>query len=126
MLEYSCCTDHLVTNIEAFFGFLPFLLVDENLIVEDSRVVGMGYVRISNPKAKGLSKAKSRKFSVPEFSFETPISLKMHGMVKYLRFLEMKWLLKLQKGTQKILVKKKNCLTYTVVLSSVEDEIDEV
>ena len=47
------CTDHIVTNIDAFLDFVPIQSVVRNPIGEASRVVGRGCVRISIPSNKG-------------------------------------------------------------------------
>ena len=47
------CTDHIVTNIEAFLDFVPIHSVARNPNGEASRVVGRGCVRISVPSNKG-------------------------------------------------------------------------
>ena len=49
MLTDSCCTDHIVTNIDAFLGFVPIHLLNRNPNGEASRVLGRGCVRISIP-----------------------------------------------------------------------------
>ena len=53
MLVDSGCTDHIVTNIDAFLDFVPIQSVVRNPNGEDSRVVGRGCVRISIPSNKG-------------------------------------------------------------------------
>ena len=49
----SGCTDHIVTNIDAFLDFVPIQSVVRNPNGEASRVVGSGCVRISIPANKG-------------------------------------------------------------------------
>ena len=49
----SDCTDNIVTNIDAFLGFVPIQSVVRNPNGEASRVVGSGCVRISIPSNKG-------------------------------------------------------------------------
>ena len=53
MLVDSGCTDHIVTNIDAFLDFVPTQSVVRNPNGEASRVVGRGCVRISIPSNKG-------------------------------------------------------------------------
>ena len=53
MLVDSGCTDHIVTNIDAFLDFVPIQSVVRNSNEEASRVVGRGCVRISIPSNKG-------------------------------------------------------------------------
>ena len=53
MLVDSGCTDHIVTNIDAFLDFVPIQSVVRNPNGEASRVVGRGCVRISIPSNKG-------------------------------------------------------------------------
>ena len=52
MLLDSGCTDHIVTNIDAFLDFVPIQSVVRNPNGEASRVVGRGCVRISIPYHK--------------------------------------------------------------------------
>ena len=47
MLVYSGCTDHIVTNIDAFLDFVPIQSVVRNPNGEASRVVGRGRVMVS-------------------------------------------------------------------------------
>ena len=53
MLVDSGCTDHIVTNTDAFMDFLPIQSVVRNHNGEASRVEGTGCVRISIPSIKG-------------------------------------------------------------------------
>ena len=53
MLVDSCCTDHIVTNIDAFLDILPIQSVVRNPNEEASRVVCSGCVRINIPSNKG-------------------------------------------------------------------------
>ena len=53
MLVDSGCTDHIVTNIDAFLVFVPIQPLVRNPNGEFSRVVGRGCLRISIPSNKG-------------------------------------------------------------------------
>ena len=53
MLVDSGCTDHIVTNIDAFLDFVPIQSAVRNLNGEVSRVVGGSCVWISIPSNKG-------------------------------------------------------------------------
>ena len=53
MLVGSGCTDHIVTNIDAFLDFVPIQSVVRNPNGEAPRVVGTGCVRINIPSNKG-------------------------------------------------------------------------
>ena len=64
MLVDSGCTDHIVTNIDAFLDFVPIQSVVRYPNGEASRVVGRGCVRISIPQTKGNSNANSKMFCV--------------------------------------------------------------
>ena len=78
----SGCTDHIVTNIDAFLDFVPIQSVVRNLNGEASRVVGRGSVRISIPSNKGdfFPMRTQKCFVCAGLFFEPPISLKMHGV----------------------------------------------
>ena len=81
MLVDSGCTDHIVTNIDAFLDFVPIQSVVRNSNGEASRVVGRGCVRISIPSNKGEFQCEVKKCSVcAGLFFKPPISLKMHGV----------------------------------------------
>ena len=75
MLVDSVCTDHIVTNIDAFLDFVPIQSVVRNPNREASRVVGRGCVRISIPSNKGNSNANSKMFcvcrTIPQTSYQT-------------------------------------------------------
>ena len=69
MLVDSGCTDHIVTNIDAFLDFVPNQSVVRNPNGEASRVVGRGCVRISIPSNKGEFNASSKNvLCLPEYS----------------------------------------------------------
>ena len=53
ILVDSGCTDHIVTNIDAFLDFVPIKSVVRNPNGLDSRVVGKGCVSICIPSNKG-------------------------------------------------------------------------
>ena len=53
MLVDSGCTDHIVTNIDAFLDFVPIQSVVRNPNGEASRVVDRGCLRINVPSNKG-------------------------------------------------------------------------
>ena len=79
MLLDSGCTDHIVTNIDAFLDFVQSVV--RNLNGEASRVVGRGCVRISIPSNKGEFQCELKKYFVcAGLFFKPPISLKMHGV----------------------------------------------
>ena len=76
MLVESGCTDHIVTNIDAFLDFVPIQSVVRHLNGEASRVVGRGCVKISIPSNKEEFQCKLKNIlCVPEYS---SVSLKMH------------------------------------------------
>ena len=58
MLVDSGCTDHIVTNVDAFLDFVSIQSVVRNPNGEDSRVVGRGCVRISIPSNKSEFQCK--------------------------------------------------------------------
>ena len=62
----SACTDHIVTNIDAFLDFLLIQSVVKNPNEEASRVrvVGRGCVRISIPSNKGEFQCEIKMFCV--------------------------------------------------------------
>ena len=65
----SGCTDHIVTNIDAFLDFLPIQSVVRNPNGEASRVVGRGCVRISIPSNKGEIQCELKNvLCVPDYS----------------------------------------------------------
>ena len=69
MLVDSGCTDHIVTNIDAFLDFVPIQSVVRYPNREASRVVGKGVVRISIPSNKGEIQCKLKNaFCVPKYS----------------------------------------------------------
>ena len=76
----SGCTDHIVTNIDAFLDFVSIQSVVRNPNGEASRVVGRGFVRISIPSNKGEFQCELKNvLCVPDYSSNLLISLKMHG-----------------------------------------------
>ena len=64
MLVNSGCTDHIVTNINAFLGLVSIQSVVRIPNGEASRVVGRGCVRIRIPQTNGNSNV----LSVPDYS----------------------------------------------------------
>ena len=65
----SGCTDHIVTNIDAFLDFVPIQSVVRNPNGEASRVVGSGCVRISIPASKREFQCQLKNYScVPDCS----------------------------------------------------------
>ena len=64
MLEDSGCTDHIVTNIDVFLGFVPIQSVVRNPNGEAFGVVGRRCVRISIASNKGESQCKLKNFCV--------------------------------------------------------------
>ena len=80
MLVDSGCTDHIVTNIDAFLDFVPIHSVVRNPNGEASRVVGRGCVRISIPSNKGEFQCELKNVVCAGLFFKPPISLKMHGV----------------------------------------------
>ena len=83
MLVDSGCTDHIVTNIDAFLIFVLIQSVVRNPNGEASRVVGEGCVRISIPSNKrGVPMQIKNIFVCAGLFFKPHISLKMHGVGK--------------------------------------------
>ena len=69
MLVDSGCTDHIVTNINAFLNFVPIQSVFRNPNGEACRVVARGCVRISIPSNKGECQSEFKKLlCVPDYS----------------------------------------------------------
>ena len=69
MLVDSDCTDHIVTNIDAFQDLVPIQSVLRNPNGEASRVVGRGCVRISIPSNKGQFQCELKNvLCVPDYS----------------------------------------------------------
>ena len=69
MLVDSGCTDHIVTNIDAFLDFVPIQSMVKNPNGEASRVVGRGCVRISIPSNKGEFQCELKNvLCVPDYS----------------------------------------------------------
>ena len=69
MLMDSVCTDHTVTNFDAFLDFVPFQSLFRSPNGEASRVVGRGSVRISIPSKKGDFQCQLKKvLCVPDYS----------------------------------------------------------
>ena len=62
MLVDSGCTDHIVTNIDAFQYFVPIQSMLRNPNGEASRVMDRGCVRISIPSNKGEFQCKLKSF----------------------------------------------------------------
>ena len=69
MLVDSGCTDHIVTNIDAFLDFVPIQSVVRNPNGEASRVMGRTCVRISIPSNKGEFQCELKSvLCVPDYS----------------------------------------------------------
>ena len=69
MLVDSGCTDHIVTNIDAFLDFVLIQSVVRNPKGEDSRVVGRVCVRISMPSNKVECQSELKNvLCVPDYS----------------------------------------------------------
>ena len=68
LLVDSCCTDHIVMNIDAFLDFVPIQSVVRNRIGEASRVVGRGCVTVSIPSNKGEFQCELKIVRVPGYS----------------------------------------------------------
>ena len=69
MLVDSGCTDHIVTNIDAFLDFKPIQSVVRNPNGEAYRVVGRGCVRITIPSNEGKFQCELKNvFCVPDYS----------------------------------------------------------
>ena len=69
MLVDIGCTDHIVTNIDAFLDIGPIQSVVRNPNAEASRVVGRGCVRISIPSNKGEFQCELKNvLCVPDYS----------------------------------------------------------
>ena len=74
ILADSGCTDHIVTNIDAFLNFVTIQSVVRNPNGEASRVVGRGL------KQRGISMRTQKCFVCAGLLFKPLISLKMHGV----------------------------------------------
>ena len=59
VLVDSACTDHIVTNVDAFLDFVPAQSVITNANGEASRRVGGGNVRMSISSSRGKIKCVS-------------------------------------------------------------------
>ena len=69
MLVDSGCSDHKVTNIDAFLDFVPIHSVCRSPNGETSRVVGGGCVRISTPSNIGEFQCQLKNvLCVPDYS----------------------------------------------------------
>ena len=77
MLVDSGCTDHIVTNIDAFLDFVPIQSVVRNPNGEASRVVGRDCENQHTLKQRGIQMRTQECFVCAVF--KPPISLKMHG-----------------------------------------------
>ena len=63
------CTDHIVTNFDAFLDFVPIQSVVRNPNGEASRVKGRGCLRISMPSNKGEFQCEHKNvLCVPDYS----------------------------------------------------------
>ena len=102
MLVDSGCTDHIVSNIDAFLDFLPIQSVVTNPNGEASRVVGRGCVRISIP---------SNDFCVPDYSSNLLSVSRCTEWGHSFTFEKRNSCMKLQKGTR-VKLTRENSLFY--------------
>ena len=125
MLVNSGCTDHIVTNIDAFLDFVPIQSVVRNPNGEASSVVGRGCVRISIPSNKREFQCELKNvLCVPDFSSNL-LSVSRctewgHGFL----FEKGNSCMKLQKGTRVKLTPKNNVLL-TLQRSRIQDEFQQ-
>ena len=109
MLVDTGCTDHIVTNIDAFLGFVPMQSVVKNLNGEASRVVGRGCVRISIPSNKGEFQCEPNiVLCVPDYSSNLLSVSRCTEWGHDFIFEKRKSCMKLQKGTRVKLTQENN------------------
>ena len=107
MLVDSGCTDHIVTNIDAFLDFVPIQSVVRNPNGEASRVVGRGCVRISIPSNKGEFQCELKNaLCVSDYSSNLPSVSRCTEWGHSFTFEKWNSCMKLQKGTRVKLTRK--------------------
>ena len=112
MLVDSGCTDHIVTNIDAFLDLVPIKSVVRNSNGEASRVVGGGCVRISIPSNKGeFQRGLKNVLCVPDYSSKLLSVSRCTEWGHSFTFEKGNSCMKLQKGTR-VKHKKIICFTY--------------
>ena len=109
MLVDSGCTDHIVTNIDAFLDFVPIQSVVRNPNGEASRVVGRGCVRISIPSNKGEFQCELKNvLCVPDYSSNLLSVSRCTEWGHIFTFERGNSCMKLQKGTRVKLTQENN------------------
>ena len=109
----SGCTDHIVTNIDAFLDFVPIQSVVRNPNGEASRVVGRGCVRISIPSNKGEFQCELKKvLCVPDYSSNLLSFSRCTEWGHSFTFERGNSCMKLQKGTPRVKLTQENNLFY--------------
>ena len=107
----SGCTDHIVTNIDAFLDFVSIQSVVRNPNGEASRVVATGCVRLSIPSNKGEFQCYSITFFMSRTILQTSYQSQDARSGDMVR--ERKQLLETPEGNSgKSNTKKKTCFTY--------------
>ena len=106
MLVDSGCTDHIVTNIDAFLDFVPIQSVVRNPNGEASSVMGRGCVRISVPSNKGEFQCElNNVLCVPDYSSNL---LSVSRCTEWGHFEKAISRMKLQRGTRVKPTQEKN------------------
>ena len=114
MVVDSGCTDHIVTNIDAFLDFVPIQSVVRNLNGEVSRVVGRDCVRIIIPSKKGEFQCELKNvLCVPDYSSNLLTVSRCTEWRHSFIFENGNSCMKLQKRTRAKLTLEKMCFTYT-------------
>ena len=109
MLVDIGCTDHIVTNIDAFLDFVPIQSVVKNPNGEASRVVGRGCVRISIPSNKGEFQCELKNvLCVPDYSSNLLSVSRCTDWGHSFTFERGNSCMKLQKGTRVKLTQENN------------------
>ena len=108
MLVYSGCTDHIVTNINGFLGFVFIQSVVRNPNGEASREVGRYCVKISIPSNKGEFQCELNFFCVPDYSSNLLSASRCTEWGHSFTFEKGNSCMKLQKGTRVKLTKENN------------------
>ena len=101
MLVDSGCTDHIMTNMDAFLYLVPIQAVVRNSNGEASRVVGRGCVRISIPSNKGEFRCELKNvLCVPDYSSNFFSVSRCREWGHSFTFEDENSCMKLQKGTR--------------------------
>ena len=109
MLVDSGCTDHIVTNIDAFLDFVPIQSVVRSPNGEASRVVGRGCVRISITSNKGEFQCELKNvLCVLDYSSNFLSVSRCTDWGHSFTFEKENSCMKLQKGTRVKLTQQKN------------------